>query len=167
MPNNALTPDILAVPWSLAMPWAAGAASCLAAAASCLCLLAAIASTSKLARIHRLAERTLAAQRGETETLRSHLSATERALSSAIAAAVAGTGAEVMSRALEGIDRATRTVGVTTERMRVEIAARLADIERRVDTQLAAAVERQMTASFAGCPTSSPPCSVRWATSPP
>jgi DNA recombination protein RmuC len=115
-----------------------------------------LAQGSRLSRLYRLAEHALDAQRGETDLLRDTLGATERALAAAIAAA----SADAMGRALEGIDRSTRAVGVTTERMRVEIEARLrelrlgneaklADIQRSVNEQLHAAVEKQMTASFA------------------
>jgi DNA recombination protein RmuC len=109
-----------------------------------------------IAHLQRLAEHALAAQRDETDLLRDSLAATERALSAAIAAA----SADAMGRALEGIDRSTRAVGIATERMRTEIEARLrelragneaklADIQRSVNEQLHAAVEQQMTASFA------------------
>jgi DNA recombination protein RmuC len=121
-----------------------------------LLLVLQLGQRRSLGRLHRLAEHALAAQRGETDLLRETLGATERALAAAIAAA----SADAMGRAMEGIDRSTRAIGVTTERMRIEIEARLrelrlgneaklAEIQRSVNEQLHAAVERQMTASFA------------------
>jgi DNA recombination protein RmuC len=135
-------------------------AAATAATASLACLLVLLAQGSRLARLQRLAERGLAERREDTERLRAGLAATERALSAAIAASLAGAGAAAIDQALAGIDRATGSVGVTAERMRVEIEARLrelrvsneaslAAIQRQVNEQLTEAVERQMTASFA------------------
>jgi len=154
MPNDLLTLATAALDRATADPAALAAAA--AIAILCAMMLVLLSHGRRLAALRGLAERALAAQRAETDRLREHLAATERA----IAAAIASAGADTMTRALEGIDRATRSVGVTTERMRVEIEARLrelrvgnearlADIQRSVNEQLAAAVEQQMTASFA------------------
>jgi DNA recombination protein RmuC len=151
MPYNALTP---------LAPLLADPAACTAGLFALVLLLVLLRQGRQLAHLKRLTlrlgERLLDAQRDESDRLAAHLATTERALGAAIAAG----NADAMGRALEGIDRATGRVGVATERLRVEIEARLrelrlsnesrlADIQRSVNEQLAAAVEQQMTASFA------------------
>ena len=118
-------------------------------------------------RLRLLAEQILAGQRGETETLRATLAASERALTACIT-----TGnTEAMGRALDAIQASTQSVGSSSDRLRAEVTktlgdlrtviearlremregneAKLAEIQRSVNEQLHDAVEKQMTASFA------------------
>ena len=130
-------------------------------------LLVLLRQADQMQRLRLLAEQGLAAQRGEGEMVRVSLAATERALTAALQA---GT-TDAMGRALEGIAAATNTVGTASDKLRAEVSAtigdlraalearlremregneaRLGDIQRSVNEQLHAAVEKQMTASFA------------------
>jgi DNA recombination protein RmuC len=145
--------------------------------AACLSLLtllvgllgwrAAASQRGEVQRLRLLGEQMLAGQRGEAELVRASLSATERALTSALQSGLA----EGMGRALAGIRDATNAVGSTSDRLRLELTATLSDqrslietrlremregnekklgeIQRTVNEQLHQAVEQQMTASFA------------------
>jgi DNA recombination protein RmuC len=135
---------------------AAAFASLLAAVFAALAWRAAARQGAALERLRLLSEQALAGQRAEAESLRMSLAAAERALTAAIAAGQA----DAMGRALAGIRDATGAVGATADQMRAEIAAalaamragneaKLAEIQQSVNEQLHAAVERQMTASFA------------------
>ena len=143
----------------------------IAAGAAVLALLAALLAWRTAAgqgeRLRLLLEQVQAGQRGEAEMLRASLAATERAL---LAAFQSGQ-AEGMGRALAGIADATAAFAATSDRLRLELTAtlgeqrglletrlremregneaKLADIQRTVNEQLHAAVEQQMTASFA------------------
>ena len=139
----------------------------LALMAAMLAMVLIARQSAVLQRLRLLAEQGLAGQRGEAETLRVSIAATERALSAAIQA---GT-TDAMTRALEGIQAATNAVGTTSDRLRAEIGTvlgdmriaiearvremregnetKLADIQKTVNEQLHQAVEKQMTASFA------------------
>ncbi len=100
---------------------------------------------ARLERLRLLGEQALAAQRGEAETLRTTLAATERALGAA-GAASAGQLRVELSGALEqmrlGMDGRLRELREGNE-------ARLGEIQKTVNEQLHAAVEKQMTTSFA------------------
>ena len=102
----------------------AAAGAWAAAGVALASLLALLLQGRRLERLRLLGEQALSGQSRESETLRASLVATERAL----AAAVAAGSADAMGRALEGIDRSTRSVGVATERLRVEIEARLREL---------------------------------------
>ncbi len=156
------------------MPFDTLTAAAIAACASVLALLAgllawraAMAQHDDLQRVRLLAEQVLTGQRGEAELVRASLAATERA----VLAAIQSGQAEGMARAIGGIRDATAAFGATSDRLRQELAATLADqrtlletrlremregnetklgeIQRTVNEQLHAAVEQQMTASFA------------------
>lgn len=98
-----------------------------------------------LARLRLLAEQGLAGQRGEAETLRATLAATERALAASLA---------------ENAGQLRRDVAGAIRDMRAEIhqqlvatregtERKLGEIQASVNEQLHAALEKQMTASFA------------------
>jgi DNA recombination protein RmuC len=145
----------------------AAAAALIGAVLAALVLRGLGGQAAEMQRLRLLAEQALAGQRSEAETLRRSLEATERALTGALA-----TGQnESMRVALAGIRDATGQVGQTADRMRTEIATALADLRTAIETrvremregnekklgeiqasvneQLHAAVEKQMTASFA------------------
>ena len=108
-------------------------------------LAVALRHASLLQRLRLIGEQTLAAQRSEAETLRSSLASTERALTASMGSAggqlrleVSGAIAE-MRTALDGRLRELREGN----------EAKLAEIQKTVNEQLHAAVEKQMTVSFA------------------
>jgi DNA recombination protein RmuC len=148
-------------------PQIAAGAAALAVPLALFAWRSAVGLRGETERLRLLAEQGLAGQRGEAEFLRASLAATERAL---LAAFQSGQ-AEGMGRALSGIRDATSAVGATSDRLRHELTgiladqrtllerrlremregneAKLAEIQRSVNEQLAQAVEQQMTASFA------------------
>jgi DNA recombination protein RmuC len=100
---------------------------------------------SVLQRLRLLSEQALAGQRNESETLRASMASTERALTASMSSAggqlrleVSGALAEMRS-ALDSRLRELREGNET----------KLAEIQTTVNEQLHAAVEKQMTASFA------------------
>jgi DNA recombination protein RmuC len=106
-------------------------------------------------RARLLAEQGLAAARGEAETTRAALAASEGRL---VAAIQTGT-TEALSRAFSQISGATRDVAGVVERLRAQAAAdavktnevleaRLGAIQNSVNEKLHEAVEKQMTTSF-------------------
>ncbi len=145
----------------------AALAAVLALLAGLLALRGMAVQRDELHRLRLLAEQGLAGQRGEAELVRASVAAAERALT----AAIQNGQAESMGRALAGIRDATAAVGQTSDRLRHELSATLADqrtliemrlremregneaklaeIQRSVNEQLHQAVEQQMTASFA------------------
>jgi len=103
-----------------------------------------------------LGEQTLAAVRAEAETTRAHLAASERALAAAIQA---GT-TTALGQAFSQITAATTGVSTTIDTLRRAAAedqqrnaalleTRLTEIQKSVNEQLHAAVEKQMETSFA------------------
>jgi len=108
------------------------------------------------ARLALTLEKLLAGNRGEAETTRAFLAATEGRLTAAIQA---GT-TEALSRAFEQIGAATQNVASTVDGLRRQAAedaqktialleTRLTTIQTSVNEKLHEAVEQQMTASFA------------------
>lgn len=143
-------------PESLTAAPIATLAALLAALLAAIAWRAVAGQRQEMQRLRLLAEQGLAGQRAEAETLRASLVAAERGLTAAIAAGQA----DAMGRALSGIREATGAVGGTADRMRLEITtglremragneAKLAEIQRSVNEQLAKSVEQQMTTSFA------------------
>jgi DNA recombination protein RmuC len=145
----------------------AALAALLAAGLAGLVLRALARQAADMQRLRLLAEQAVAGQRSEAETLRRSIDAAERALNAAITAGQT----EAMGRALGAIRDATGAVGTAADRMRTDITTvlselraaiearvremregnekKLADIQTTVNEQLHAAVEKQMTASFA------------------
>ena len=100
---------------------------------------------SMLQQLRLLSEQTLAGQRSESETLRASMASTERALTASMSSAggqlrleVSGALAEMRS----ALDSRLRELREGNE-------SKLAEIQKTVNEQLHAAVEKQMTASFA------------------
>jgi DNA recombination protein RmuC len=146
-------------------------ADLLPAALAALIALAALAALlgvrTRIEHLRGLAEQALAAHRSEADGLRATLAATERALSVAIAGAggqlrqeVTGAIGEMRTatetRLLDMADRQAASnsqlrqeLGASLGEMRAANEAKLAEIQASVNEQLHAAVEKQMTASFA------------------
>jgi len=100
-------------------------------------------------RLRIQGEQILAGLRAEAETTRAHMAASERGLTAAIQ--IGTTGA--LSKAFEQITTATLTVATTLETqltvLRESNEKRLGEIQKTVNEQLHAAVEKQMEQSFA------------------
>jgi len=145
---------------------AAGLAA-VAAVAGVVALVVVMRQAAAMQRLRLLAEQALAGQRGEAETLRATLAATERALTTALASSGGQLRGEV-AVALGELGRSLTEQGhATAGALRGELAAmrgelaqqatalregnekKLAEIQASVNEQLHAAVEKQMTASFA------------------
>jgi DNA recombination protein RmuC len=108
-------------------------------------LMQGAAGRGRLERLRLLAEQSLAAGRGEAETLRATLADTERALMAASAAASGQLRVEVAG----ALDQMRLSMDGRLRELRDSNEARLADIQKSVNEQLHAAVEKQMTSSFA------------------
>ena len=108
-------------------------------------LLQAAASRSQVSRLRVLAEQALAAGRGDAETLRATLASTERALMAANAAAAGQLRVEVAG----SLDQMRLSLDARLRELREGNEARLGEIQKTVNEQLHAAVEKQMTSSFA------------------
>ena len=123
----------------------ATALAAIAACAAIVALLAVLRQAATLERLRLLGEQALAGQRGETETLRAQLAATERALLAAQSSNAGQLRAEVAG-ALADMRTA---LDARLRELREGNEAKLAEIQKTVNEQLHAAVEKQMTASFA------------------
>jgi DNA recombination protein RmuC len=98
-----------------------------------------------LQRLRILAEQALAGQRSEADTLRASMESTERALTASMSSAGSDLRLEVSGALAEmrtALDARLRELRESNE-------ARLGEIQKTVNEQLHAAVEKQMTASFA------------------
>jgi DNA recombination protein RmuC len=123
----------------------------LAAAASVLACVLLLARNRGAERLRLLAEQALAGQRAEAETTRAHLAAAERAIGARLEQLRADTQTSLGALAL-GAAREQGEGRVLLEAKLREMAdasaLRLAEIQRSVNEQLHAAVEKQMTSSF-------------------
>jgi DNA recombination protein RmuC len=122
-----------------------------AAMASLLACVLLLARGRGAERLRLLAEQALAGQRAEAETTRAHLAAAERAIGARIEQLRADTQSSLGALAL-GAAREQGEGRVLLEAKLREMAdasaVRLAEIQRSVNEQLHAAVEKQMTSSF-------------------
>ena len=127
-------------------------AACVAALASLLLLARRPADPGEaLQRLRLLGEQTVAGQQGGTETIRALLAETERGLAGRL-----GTlRSEFEQRVGDLTTRMAREAGdgrvlleAKLREMAEQNATRLADIQKSVNEQLHAAVEKQMTTSF-------------------
>ncbi len=127
-------------------------AACVAALASLLLLARRPADQGEaLQRLRLLGEQTVAGQQGGTETIRALLAETERGLAGRL-----GTlRSEFEQRVGDLTTRMAREAGdgrvlleAKLREMAEQNATRLADIQKSVNEQLHAAVEKQMTTSF-------------------
>ena len=114
--------------------------ACLALAA----LLAVLAQGARLERLRLQGEQIMAAQRGETEMLRAALADTERALGSQSAR----VGGQLRVEVTTAIGDMRTAVDARLRELREGNEAKLEAIQRTVNEQLHAAVEKQMTTSF-------------------
>ena len=116
-----------------------------AAVALVLLLVLLLFQAAALQRLRLLGEQALAGQRGEAETLRASLASTERALIAASGSAGSQLRAELgtaMADMRTALDARLRELREGNE-------AKLGEIQKTVNEQLHAAVEKQMTVSFA------------------
>jgi DNA recombination protein RmuC len=127
-------------PLSLALLAAAVVAALLLAI-----IVQAAAARGQMARLRLLAEQSLAAGRGDAETLRATLASTERALMAASATAAGQLRLEVAG----SLDQMRLSLDSRLRELREGNEARLGEIQKTVNEQLHAAVEKQMTSSFA------------------
>jgi DNA recombination protein RmuC len=127
-------------PLSLALLAAAVVAALLLAV-----IVQAAAARGQMARLRLLAEQSLAAGRGDAETLRATLASTERALMAASATAAGQLRLEVAG----SLDQMRLSLDSRLRELREGNEARLGEIQKTVNEQLHAAVEKQMTSSFA------------------
>jgi DNA recombination protein RmuC len=95
-------------------------------------------------RLRLLAEQALQGQRGEGETTRAALAASERAL----AAAIAGAGGQLRVELAGAIADMRTSLDRRLTELREGNEQKLGEIHKTVNEQLHEAVERQMTASF-------------------
>jgi DNA recombination protein RmuC len=124
---------------------AASVAAAIAALLGLAVLLVVARLSGMLHRLRLLGEQTLAGQRGEAETLRASMAASERALTAASAVAGSQLRLEVagaMSEMRTALDARLRELREANE-------AKLGEIQKTVNEQLHDAVTKQMTTSFA------------------
>ena len=117
------------------------------AVAAFLALAALVALSRQGAHFERLrlqGEQIMAAQRGDMEMLRSALADTERALGSQLASA----GGQLRVEVTTAISDMRTAMDLRLREMREGNEAKLEAIQRTVNEQLHAAVEKQMTTSF-------------------
>ena len=100
---------------------------------------------SVLQRLRVLAEQTLAGQRSEAETLRGSMAVTERALT----ASVSSAGGQLRLEVNSALAEMRASLDARLRELREGNEAKLAEIKKTVNEQLHAAVEKQMTVSFA------------------
>ena len=100
---------------------------------------------SLLQRLRLLAEQGLAAQRGEAESLRGSMASTERALTAAMSTA----GGQLRLEVNGALAEMRTSLDARLRELREGNEAKLGEIQKTVNEQLHAAVEKQMTASFA------------------
>ncbi len=96
-------------------------------------------------RLRLLAEQALAGQRSEAETLRGSMAVTERALT----AAVASAGGQLRMEVNSALAEMRASLDARLRELREGNEAKLAEIQKTVNEQLHAAVEKQMSVSFA------------------
>jgi len=99
----------------------------------------------QLQRLRLLAEQTQAGQRSEAETLRGNLASMERAL----AASMASAGGQLRLEVNGALAEMRTALDARLRELREGNEQKLAEIQKTVNEQLHAAVEKQMTASFA------------------
>ena len=126
------------------MPVETGAAI-FAAVLGLVVLLAIARLSGVLHRLRLLGEQTLAGQRGEAETLRTSMVATERALTAANAA----TGSQLRLEMAGAMMEMRTALDTKLRELRDSNEAKLGEIQKTVNEQLHDAVTRQMTTSFA------------------
>jgi DNA recombination protein RmuC len=108
-------------------------------------LIQGAAARGRMERLRLLAEQSLAASRSDAETLRATLADTERAMMASGASASGQLRLEVAG----ALDQMRRSMDARLRELREGNEARLTDIQKTVNEQLHAAVEKQMTSSFA------------------
>ena len=108
-------------------------------------LIQGAAARARMERLRLLAEQSLAASRSDAETLRATLAATERAMVASGASASGQLRLEVAG----ALDQMRLSMDGRLRELREGNEARLTDIQKTVNEQLHAAVEKQMTSSFA------------------
>ena len=96
-------------------------------------------------RLRLLSEQTLAAQRSEGESVRGSMASTERALT----ASVASAGGQLRLEVNAALAEMRTALDTRLRELREGNEAKLGEIQKTVNEQLHAAVEKQMTASFA------------------
>ena len=101
--------------------------------------------SAALHRLRLLAEQALAGQRSESETLRGTLADTERALTAASASA----GGQLRLEVQTNLSDMRGAMDARLRELREGNEAKLGEIQKTVNEQLHAAVEKQMTVSFA------------------
>lgn len=111
----------------------------LAAALALAALLAVLRQGGRMERLRLLAEQSLAAQRGETETLRASINDTERA----VVASNAGTSAVLRQEVGATLGEMRMAVDARLHELREGNEARLSDIQKTLNTQLQQGAERQ------------------------
>lgn len=100
---------------------------------------------SSLQRLRILSEQTLAGQRSEADTLRASMESTERALTASMSSA----GGQLRLEVSGALAEMRTALDARLRELRESNEARLGEIQKTVNEQLHAAVEKQMTASFA------------------
>jgi DNA recombination protein RmuC len=98
-----------------------------------------------LQRLRILAEQTLAGQRSEADTLRASMESTERALTASMSSA----GGQLRLEVSGALAEMRTALDARLRELREGNESKLAEIQKTVNEQLHAAVEKQMTASFA------------------
>ncbi len=119
-------------------------ATALAAFLALTALLAVLRQGARLERLRLQGEQIMAAQRGETEMLRAALADTERALG----AQLASVGGQLRLEVTTAIGDMRTAMDHRLRELREGNEAKLEAIQRTVNEQLHAAVEKQMTTSF-------------------
>ena len=116
-----------------------------AAVALVLLLVLLLFQAAALQRLRLLGEQALAGQRGEAETLRASLASTERAL----IAAGGSAGSQLRAELGTAMADMRTALDARLRELREGNEAKLGEIQKTVNEQLHAAVEKQMTVSFA------------------
>jgi DNA recombination protein RmuC len=104
-----------------------------------------VRQASLLQRLRLLAEQTLAGQRSEAESLRGSMASTERALSASMSAA----GGQLRLEVNGALAEMRSSLDARLRELREGNEQKLGEIQKTVNEQLHAAVEKQMSASFA------------------
>ncbi|MBU6498565.1 MAG: DNA recombination protein RmuC [Rhodospirillales bacterium] len=129
----------------LALAILLSAVAALASLAALLRSFRASPDAAVLQQLRLLAEQSLAGQRSEAATLRASLEGTERALTASASTA----GAQLRLEVNGAIADMRTALDARLRELREGNEAKLAEIQKTVNEQLHAAVEKQMTTSFA------------------
>ena len=108
-------------------------------------LALALRQLSLLQRLRLLSEQALAGQRSEAESLRGNMASTERALT----ASVSSAGGQLRLEVNGAIAEMRSSLDMRLRELREGNEQKLGEIQKTVNEQLHAAVEKQMSASFA------------------